>query len=116
MMYERGFTELGKFFNYHRSFKYPLSGEFCLSVKLAKEINIAYDWSLEVATLSEIYHRVMNHKITQIDLLRNYEHKHQELSPDDAGKGLYRMVVDIASFYLHYMICAPMVSILMIPL
>ncbi|MDR4509611.1 MAG: hypothetical protein MRJ65_15515 [Candidatus Brocadiaceae bacterium] len=103
IMYERGFSELGRFFNYHRSFKYPLAGEFCLSARLAKEINIAYDWSLEVATLSEVYHRVMDHKITQVDLMQNYEHKHQELFPDDAGKGLHRMVVDIASFYLHYM-------------
>ena len=103
IMNERGFSELGHFFSYHRMFKYPLSGEFSLSARLAREINIAYDWSLEVATLSEAYHRVMDRKLAQVDLASNYEHKHQDLSPDNVEEGLSRMVVDIAKFYLHYM-------------
>ncbi len=103
VMYERGFHELGRFFSYHRMFKYPLSGEFSYTARLAREINIAYDWSLEVATLSEVYHRVKDRKIAQADLVPNYEHKHQELSPDDLNTGLSRMVIDIAKFYLHYM-------------
>lgn len=103
IMYERGYNELARFFAYHRSFKYPLSGEFSFTTRLAKEINIAYDWSLEVATLSEVYHRVMSRKIAQSDLVSNYEHRHQDLSPDDTSKGLSRMLVDIAKFYLHYM-------------
>jgi glucosyl-3-phosphoglycerate synthase len=41
--------------------------------------------------------------VAQIDLAPNYEHKHQELSPEDVHKGLHRMVVDIAKFYLTYM-------------
>jgi len=103
VMYERGFSELGRFFAYHRMFKYPLSGEFSYTARLAREINIAYDWSLEVATLSEVYHRVKDRKIAQADLVSNYEHKHQDLSPDDVSTGLSRMVIDIAKFYLHYM-------------
>jgi glucosyl-3-phosphoglycerate synthase len=103
IMYERGFNELGSFFAYHRMFKYPLAGEFSYTARLAREMNVAYDWSLEVATLSEVYHRVTFSKIAQADLVPNYEHKHQELSPDDVTKGLSRMVIDIAKFYLHYM-------------
>ncbi len=103
VMYERGYNELARFFAYHRSFKYPLSGEFSFTARLGREINIAYDWSLEVSTLSEVYHRVMNRKIAQSDLVSNYEHRHQELSFDDSSKGLSRMLVDIAKFYLHYM-------------
>jgi glucosyl-3-phosphoglycerate synthase len=103
IMYERGNRELGRFFGYHRMYKYPLSGEFSYTSKLAREMNIAYDWSLEVATLSEVYHRVKDRKISQADLVTNYEHKHQELSPDDISTGLSRMVIDIAKFYLHYM-------------
>jgi glucosyl-3-phosphoglycerate synthase len=103
VMNERGYNELARFFAYHRSFKYPLSGEFSFTSRLAREINIAYDWSLEVATLSEVYHRVMDRKIAQSDLVSNYEHRHQDLSPDDTSKGLSRMLVDIAKFYLHYM-------------
>ena len=103
VMRERGYFELERFFRYHRVFNYPLAGEFCISTNLAHELNIAYDWGLEVATLSEVYHRVIPRKIAQIDLVPNYEHKHQDLSPDNAEKGLHRMVVDIAKFYLNYM-------------
>ncbi len=45
----------------------------------------------------------MIRKIAQSDLVSNYEHRHQDLSPDDTSKGLSRMLVDIAKFYLHYM-------------
>ena len=103
IMRERGLYDNEKFFAYHRSFNYPLAGEFSFTTHLAKGINIAYDWGLEVSTLSEVYHRVIPRKIAQVDLAANYEHKHQALSPDDPGRGLHRMVVDIAKFFLNYM-------------
>jgi len=103
LMRERGCHELERFFRYHRTFNYPLAGEFSISARLAREVNVAYDWGLEVASLSEVYYRVIPRKIAQIDLVPNYEHKHQDLSPEDATKGLHRMVVDIAKFYLNYM-------------
>jgi glucosyl-3-phosphoglycerate synthase len=102
IMRDRGFDELREFFTYHRTFNYPLAGEFSFLTRLGRGINIAYDWGLEVSTLSEVYKRVMNQKIAQVDLCPNYEHKHQDISPDDASKGLHRMVVDIAKFYLDY--------------
>jgi len=102
IMQERRLEDLRQFFAYHRSFNYPLAGEFSFLTRLARGINIAYDWGLEVSTLSEVYKRVMNQKIAQIDLSVNYEHKHQDLSPDDGSRGLHRMVVDIAKFYLNY--------------
>ena len=102
-MHERGFHELEEFFAYHRTYNYPLAGEFSFTSRLARGINIAYDWGLEVSTLSEVYQRVIPRKIAQIDLLPNYEHKHQVLSQDDSSKGLHKMVVDIAKFYLNYM-------------
>lgn len=103
IMNDRGHRELERFFRYHRTFKYPLAGEFTFSTKLARGVNIAYDWGLEVATLSEVYHKALNRKIAQVDLAPNYEHKHQVLSAEDADRGLHRMVVDIAKFYLNYM-------------
>ncbi len=103
IMQQRGNQELELFFQYHRAFKYPLAGEFCFSVDLARGLNIAYDWGLEVATLSQVYDQLTTRQIAQIDLAPNYEHKHQELSPDDTDRGLHRMVVDIAKFYLTYM-------------
>ena len=103
LMRDRGYQELENFFSYHRTYNYPLAGEFSFTARLGRGINIAYDWGLEVSTLSEVYQRVIPRKIAQIDLIANYEHKHQVLSPDDAEKGLHKMVVDIAKFYLNYM-------------
>ncbi|HHO48776.1 MAG TPA: glycosyl transferase [Desulfobacteraceae bacterium] len=100
---ERGFGELENFFTYHRTFNYPLAGEFSFTSYLARGLDIAYDWGLEVSTLSEVYSKVITKKIAQVDLARNYEHKHQEMSEGDALLGLHRMVVDIAKFYLNYM-------------
>lgn len=103
LMRQQGQLDLERFFKYHRSFKYPLAGEFSFSAHVAREVNIAYDWGLEVSTLSEIYDRLVLRKIAQVDLAGNYEHKHQELSAEDASRGLHRMVVDITKFYLNYM-------------
>lgn len=103
IMRERGFFELEKFFQYHRSFNYPLAGEFSFSNHLAAGLNIAYDWGLEVSTLSEVYKKLITKKIAQVNLTHNYEHKHQDMSQEDAQRGLHRMVVDIAKFYLNFM-------------
>jgi glucosyl-3-phosphoglycerate synthase len=103
IMHQRRFHELEQFFRYHRTFNYPLAGEFSFTTRVARGINIAYDWGLEVSTLSEAYHRIIYRKIAQIDLAANYDHKHQELSPEDGTRGLHRMVVDIAKFYLNHL-------------
>jgi len=103
VMSNQGLPELQRFFEYHRGFKYPLAGEFCFTSDLARGLNMAYDWGLEVATLSQVYDQLTRRQVAQIDLAANYEHKHQELSADDTSKGLHRMVVDIAKFYLTYM-------------
>ena len=103
IMQQLGHQELELFFQYHRTFKYPLAGEFCFTADLARGLNVAYDWGLEVATLSQVYDQLTTRQIAQIDLAPNYEHKHQDLSPDDTNRGLHRMVVDIAKFYLTYM-------------
>jgi glucosyl-3-phosphoglycerate synthase len=103
LMCQRGHSELERFFLYHRAFKYPLAGEFCFTSDLARGLNVAYDWGLEVATLSQVFDQLTARQIAQIDLAPNYEHKHQDLAPDDVDRGLHRMVVDIAKFYLTYM-------------
>jgi glucosyl-3-phosphoglycerate synthase len=102
IMRHYGHHTLEEFFRYHRTFRYPLAGEFSFLTALARAINIAYDWGLEVSTLSEVYNRLTPKKIAQIDLCKNYEHKHQVLSEKDATGGLHRMAVDIAKFYLNY--------------
>lgn len=102
IMRQRGLTELERFFLYHGAFKYPLAGEVSFLARLARGVNIACDWGLEVSTLSEVYYRVTPRKIAQIDLAINYDHKEQELRAEDPANGLRRMVVDIAKFFLSH--------------
>ena len=93
---------LEDFLRYHRSFRYPLAGEFSFVTRLGRSLNIANDWALEVSTLSDIYQRTSLRKIAQVDLARNYDHKHKEVSESDASTGLHKMVVDIAKFFLNH--------------
>ncbi len=84
------------FLVYLDSFRYPLAGEFSMITDLARINRIPWDWGLEVGVLSEVFRNCSLRRICQVDLTDNYEHKHQELSPDDPSKGLLRMSADIA--------------------
>ncbi|MEW6376371.1 MAG: glycosyl transferase [Thermodesulfobacteriota bacterium] len=84
------------FLVYLDSFRYPLAGEFSMITDLARINRIPWDWGLEVGVLSEVFRNCSLRRICQVDLTDNYEHKHQELSPDDPGQGLLRMSIDIA--------------------
>jgi len=77
------------------SFRYPLAGEFAMDVDLARINRIPADWGLEVGVLAEVYRNTALRRVCQIDIAENYEHKHQALSIDDAGKGLNKMCIDI---------------------
>ncbi len=78
------------------SFRYPLSGEFSLSRDFVKTLRIPSDWGLEVGVLSEVYRTLSHNNVCQVDIADQYDHKHQELSEDDATKGLSRMSIEIA--------------------
>ncbi|UCG78800.1 MAG: glycosyl transferase [Nitrospirota bacterium] len=80
---------------YFDSFRYPLAGEFSMSTELARVMRIPADWGLEVGVLAEVYRNSALRRICQVDIAENYEHKHQDLSPDDASKGLMKMGIDI---------------------
>jgi len=77
------------------SFRYPLAGEFSMDVDLAKVIKIPGDWGLEVGLLAEVYRNTSLRRVCQVSIAENYEHKHQELSPDDSSQGLHKMCIDI---------------------
>jgi glucosyl-3-phosphoglycerate synthase len=79
------------------SFRYLLAGECSMTTDQARMNRIPSDWGLEVGMLSEVYRNCSLKRICQIELAENYDHKHQELSEHDAGRGLHRMVVDIAA-------------------
>jgi glucosyl-3-phosphoglycerate synthase len=78
------------------SFRFPLAGECAMTTELVQTIRIPSDWGLEVGLLAEIYRNCSLKRICQVELVANYDHKHQELSEHDPSRGLHRMVVDIA--------------------
>lgn len=84
-----------RFLVYLDSFRYPLSGEFAVMSNLARSNRIPCDWGLEVGTLAEVFRNTSLKRVCQVDVCRQYEHKHQSLSLDDPSKGLMKMAVDI---------------------
>jgi glucosyl-3-phosphoglycerate synthase len=84
-----------RFLRYLDSFRYPLSGEFAVTATLARSNRIHSDWGLEVGTLAEVYRNTSVKRVCQVELCKQYEHKHQDLSIDDPGKGLMKMATDI---------------------
>lgn len=84
------------FLEFLDSFRYPLSGEFAMRINLARVNRIPGDWGLEVGVLAEVRRNCATERTCQVDLVDNYEHKHQALSADDPNQGLRRMASDIA--------------------
>ncbi|HMK44236.1 MAG TPA: hypothetical protein VK445_08875, partial [Dissulfurispiraceae bacterium] len=78
------------------SFRYPLAGEFSMDIDLARINRIPGDWGLEVGVLAEVFRNTSLRRVCQVDIADVYEHKHQALSPEDLGKGLNKMSVDIS--------------------
>jgi glucosyl-3-phosphoglycerate synthase len=86
---------------YLSSFRYALSGEFAVKCDLLQRMRLPCDWGLEIVTLFEaLRHRDAN-RIAQVELAERYDHKHQELSPDDPSKGLNRMAKDVVKHLLR---------------
>jgi glucosyl-3-phosphoglycerate synthase len=77
-------------------FRYPLSGEFSLRRDFIKTLRIPGDWGLEVGVLSEVYRNLSRHRICQVDIADQYDHKHQPLSAEEAQGGLMKMSAEIA--------------------
>ncbi|MYI26643.1 MAG: glycosyl transferase, partial [Acidimicrobiales bacterium] len=84
------------YLRYLESFRYPLAGEFAMKLDMTRSIRIPSDWGLEIGVLSEVYRIYQGRRICQVDLCGRYDHKHQELSVDDANAGLHKMSRDIA--------------------
>lgn len=82
--------------DYLESFRYPLAGECSMTIELVRANRIPADWGLEVGVLTEVYRNCSLKRICQVELVENYDHKHQELSEHDPRSGLHRMVRDIA--------------------
>jgi len=89
------------FLEFIDSFRYPLSGEFCFHVDLARNIRIPYDWGLEIGLLGEIYRNCTKKRICQSELTDRYDHKHQPLIKGDNTKGIGKMSIDIIKSVLR---------------
>jgi glucosyl-3-phosphoglycerate synthase len=83
------------YLDYLRSFRYPLSGEFAMRTLTLPDLRIPSDWGLEVGVLSEAWRNLAPGSVCQVELADSYDHKHQDLSPEDASRGLSRMSTDI---------------------
>ncbi|GAB5452741.1 MAG: cell wall biogenesis glycosyltransferase [Halioglobus sp.] len=85
-----------KYLEFMDSFRYPLAGEFSFRRDVLKDILIPSDWGLEIGVLSEMFRNYANNRLCQADIADVYDHKHQDLSADDASAGLSRMSIDIS--------------------
>lgn len=85
------------YLDYLDSFRYPLAGEFSMHVDVLKDLRIPSDWGLEIGVLSEVYRNYSTNRLCQVEVADNYDHKHQELSPEDSSSGLSRMSLDIST-------------------
>lgn len=83
------------YLNYLNAFRYPLAGEFAMNIDVVADLRIPTDWGLEIGILSELRRSYSTNKICQVDIADNYDHKHQDVSEDDKGKGLSKMSIDI---------------------
>ncbi|MCP1199722.1 glycosyl transferase [Notoacmeibacter sp. MSK16QG-6] len=90
-----------KFIRYLAAFRYPLSGEFAMNMGIVPEVRIPSDWGLEIGFLSEVRRTANTAQIAQVDLADIYDHKHQDLSEQDATSGLSRMSIDIIKAVLR---------------
>lgn len=94
---------------YFSSFRYPLAGEFSMVADLARVNRIPSDWGLEVGVLAEVFRNCSLNRVCQVELCQNYDHKHQELSADDPGKGLNKMAIDVCSTIFRVLCSSGMV-------
>ena len=83
------------YLDYLRSFRYPLSGEFAMRTGILPDLRIPSDWGLEIGILSEAWRNLAPHAVCQVEIADTYDHKHQDLSEEDASTGLSRMSTDI---------------------
>lgn len=83
------------YLDYLRSFRYPLSGEFAMRTGILPDLRIPSDWGLEIGILSEAWRNLAPQAVCQVEIADAYDHKHQDLSEEDASTGLSRMSTDI---------------------
>jgi glucosyl-3-phosphoglycerate synthase len=105
----KAFTRLigdDPYIRYLASFRYALAGEFAVQKELALRMRLPSDWGLEIVTLFEVLRHRAPNRLCQVELAERYDHKHQDLSPDDASAGLHRMAKDVVKHLLRTLAAA----------
>lgn len=82
------------------AFRYPLAGESAVDLTLLSRLNFPATWGLEIGLLEEIRSHLSTNSICQTELCAAYDHKHQDLSPDDPSSGLHRMAREVSGTLL----------------
>ncbi len=85
------------------SFKYQLSGEVAFRTDLLKKMRFATNWGVEIFTLIEVYRKASSAAEVMFSE-EPFDHKHQEVSPEDQRKGLNRMAVDIVTTLMNALV------------
>ncbi|MFQ3577584.1 MAG: glycosyl transferase, partial [Verrucomicrobiia bacterium] len=76
-------------------FRYPLAGEVAFTPLILGRVRLPSHWGVEVGMLDEISRLLPLEALCQSELGERYDHKHQDLSPDDPSRGLHRMAYDV---------------------
>jgi glucosyl-3-phosphoglycerate synthase len=97
------------YIRYLSSFRYPLSGEFAVQRDLASRMRLPSDWGLEIVSLFEALRHRAPVRICQVEIADRFEHKHNDLSSDDASRGLNRMARDVGTHLLRTLAAAGVV-------
>ena len=89
------------YLRYLEAFRYPLAGETAMTSEVAASLRIPGHWGMDIGILSDVYAQCEPSGICQVSVANAYDHKHQDLSADDATAGLRRMSVDVAATILR---------------
>lgn len=76
--------------------RYPLSGEVCLSRRIAARLELPSDWGVETAMMADAFRLCDPRRICQVDIAESHNHRHQSLSEKNPLAGLNKMGADIA--------------------
>lgn len=86
------------FLSYLDGFRYALSGEACLDVRLLRRMRMAADWGVEVGMLAEMFRLVSPRAICQVDVAERYDHRHHPVVATGPRRhGLEKTAADVAS-------------------
>ncbi len=97
------------YIRYLSCFRYPLSGEFAVQRDLASRMRLPSDWGLEIVTLFEALRHRAPVRTCQVEIADRFEHKHSDLSAEDASRGLNRMARDVGTHLLRTLAAAGVV-------